>query len=149
MVSTNDEVKFSVHKWKSSQLPKVTFRRHVPSMNIMYCRQPLTLNKYGVLGRYQKATEHCYGSTNRHIPASSFLSSRGVETLNNHISFDKCSNKNAKCFERCGDSQERHLWESGIEAEDYLNSEKKNIPGRRNSRQELGALGELKGGPRA
>lgn len=106
------------------------------------------VNKYGVPGRYQKVKEHCYGSTNGHIPASWVFSSRGVETLNNHSSCDKCRDKNAKCFERCGDSQERGLWESGIEAEEYLNSEKKIIPGRRNSRKELGAPRELKGGPR-
>lgn len=106
------------------------------------------VNKYGVPGRYQKVKEHCYGSTNGHIPASWVFSPRGVETLNNHISCDKCRDKNAKCFERCGDSQERGLWESGIEAEEYLNSEKKIIPGRRNSRKELGAPRKLKGGPR-
>lgn len=41
------------HLWKSSQLPKAMFRRHMLSMNIMSWRQPSTLNRHGVLGMDQ------------------------------------------------------------------------------------------------
>lgn len=53
--------------------------------------------------------QNCYkalswvNKTNTSLPPESFY----LETLNNHISFDKCKDKkNGKCYERCGDSQE-------------------------------------------